>query len=112
SCAAAFPNFHSPVVAVSRNCECISDRGRHHHSEQRSNQKYAHHFSIHETPFCFLFKTVRSIILFMARAVDFALPLGSYTVLPLLDQCFSPHSLYLSFVTRRQAGSVAAKSRR
>ncbi len=27
----------------------------------------------------------------MARAVDFAVPLPSYTVLPLLDQRFSPH---------------------
>jgi hypothetical protein len=34
-----------------------------------------------------------------------ASPPESYTVFPLLDQCFSPHSLYLSFETRRQAGS-------
>jgi len=38
----------------------------------------------------------------MARAVDFAVPLPSYTLLPLLDQCLSPHSPYLTFVTRRQ----------
>jgi hypothetical protein len=25
------------------------------------------------------------------HTVDFAVPLGSYTLLPLLDQCFSPH---------------------
>jgi hypothetical protein len=30
----------------------------------------------------------------MARAVDFAVPLASYTLLPLLDRCLSPHSPY------------------
>jgi len=38
----------------------------------------------------------------MACAVDFAVPLPSYTLLPLLDQCLSPHFPYLTFVTRRQ----------
>jgi hypothetical protein len=42
----------------------------------------------------------------MARAVDFAVPLASHTLLPLLDRCFSPQFPYLSFVTRRQAGSL------
>jgi len=44
----------------------------------------------------------------MSRAVDFAVPLLSYSVLPLLDQRLWPHFLYLSFETRRQAGSFAA----
>src|SRR5215831_9884783 len=39
SCAAAFVNFHSPVVAVGRKCKHIRHRGRDHHAEQRSNQK-------------------------------------------------------------------------
>ena len=42
----------------------------------------------------------------MARAVDFAVPLASHTLLPLLDRCLSSHFPYLSFVTRRQAGSL------
>ena len=33
SCAAALVNFHPPVVAVGRNCECIRHRGRDHHAE-------------------------------------------------------------------------------
>jgi len=42
----------------------------------------------------------------MARVVDFAVPLASYTLLPLLDRCLSPHFPYLSFETRRQVGSL------
>jgi hypothetical protein len=42
----------------------------------------------------------------MARPVDCAIPLASYPVLPLLDQSFRSQSPYLSFVARRQAGSV------
>jgi len=42
----------------------------------------------------------------MTRAVDFAIPLVNYSVLSLLDQCLSSRSLYLTFVARRQAGSV------
>jgi hypothetical protein len=41
----------------------------------------------------------------MARAVDFVVPLKIYAVVPLLDQRF-PQLLYLSFETRRQAGSL------
>jgi hypothetical protein len=40
----------------------------------------------------------------MARAMDCAILLASYTVLPFLDQRLSAQSLYLSFATRRQAG--------
>ena len=50
--------------------------------------------------------TARSIILFMARAVDFAVPLGSCSMLS-LSYDFFPQFPYLAFVTRRQAGSVA-----
>src|SRR4029077_14847640 len=103
--ATAFVNFHSPVVAVSRNCEHIRNCGHDHHSAQHSNQKNPHHLSSHETPFCFLFKTVRSIILFMARLGDFPVPLTSCSELSLLH-VLSPQFLYLAFVTRRQAGSV------
>ena len=42
----------------------------------------------------------------MARAVDFAVPPASHTLLPLLDRCLFPQFSYLSFVTRRQAGSL------
>jgi len=38
-CAAALVNFHSPVIAVGRNCERIGKRGRDYHSAQHSNQK-------------------------------------------------------------------------
>jgi len=41
----------------------------------------------------------------MTRAVDFAVPLASYSVLPLLDQCLYLQLPYLTFVTWRQAGS-------
>src|SRR5262245_35697106 len=90
SCAAAFPDFPSPVVAVGRNCECVCECSGYHHSKQGSNQKYAHDFPFHETPFCFLITTIRFLILFMARVVDFAVPLRSHTAFPLLDRCF-PH---------------------
>ncbi len=42
----------------------------------------------------------------MARAVEFAVPLASHTLLSLLDRCLVPQLSYLSFVTRRQAGSL------
>ncbi len=47
--ATAFPDLHSPVIAVGRNCENKRDRGRHDHSAQDSNKKYADRFksSIH-----------------------------------------------------------------
>ena len=76
-CAAALVNFHSPVIAVGREREHIREGRRCRHSTQHSNEKYVDHFSFHETPFCFLFMIVRFLILFMARAVDFGLPLGS-----------------------------------
>src|SRR5215468_8827463 len=76
-CATAFVNLHPPVVAVGRKCEHIRERSRQHNAAQHSDQKQAHHFSIHETPFCFLLKIDCSTILFMARAVDFAMPLAS-----------------------------------
>ena len=44
SCATAFPNLHSPVIAVGRNCKNKRNRCRNHHSAQHSNQKYASHF--------------------------------------------------------------------
>jgi hypothetical protein len=84
-CATAFVYLHSPVIAVSRKCERVRERRRRHHSAQHSNQKNIYHFFLHGTPFCFLITTVRSLILFMARAVDFAVPLKSHTALPLLD---------------------------
>src|SRR3989442_12669356 len=66
-CTAAFLNLHSPVVAVGRKCEHISECGREHHAGEHANQIYVHHLSF-------------------------------------------PHSsLYLSFVTRRQAGSVTRR---
>jgi hypothetical protein len=45
SCTTAFPDLHSPVIAVGRYCEHKRDRCRNHYSAQRSNQKYASHFS-------------------------------------------------------------------
>jgi hypothetical protein len=50
---------------------------------------------------------VCSAILFMARPVDFAVPLESCSVFSLSGE-FIPTDRYLSFVTRRQAGSVAS----
>jgi len=97
SCATAFPDLHSPVMIVGRNCEYQRNRGRDHHSAQHSNQKYSFHSQLPHS-FILLSFTV-------ARAVDFAVPLPSYTVLPLLDQCFCPHFTYLRFESRRQAGS-------
>jgi hypothetical protein len=48
SSATAFPDLHSPVIAVARNCERKRDRGRHDHSAQDSNEKCAYHFvSLH-----------------------------------------------------------------
>jgi hypothetical protein len=44
SCAAAFPNLPSPVIAVGGNRKHKRDRGRHHHSAQHSDKKYAYHF--------------------------------------------------------------------
>jgi hypothetical protein len=46
----------------------------------------------------------------MAREVDFAVPLASYALLPLLDQCLFPQFPYLSFVTHRQAGFVLRRN--
>ena len=45
SCTSAFPNLHSPVIAVGRNCENKCNCGGDDHSAQRSDQKYASHFS-------------------------------------------------------------------
>ena len=42
----------------------------------------------------------------MVRAERFAVPFASHTLLSLLDRCLFPHFPYLSFVTRRQAGSL------
>ena len=42
----------------------------------------------------------------MARVVDFAVHLTGYHLFPLPDQRFSPQFPYLSFVTRRQGGSL------
>ena len=39
--AAVFPDLHSPVIAVGRNCECICEPSRDHHSAEHSNQKKA-----------------------------------------------------------------------
>ena len=36
-CATAFPDLHSPVSVIGRNCEYIRDSGRYDHSAQRSN---------------------------------------------------------------------------
>jgi hypothetical protein len=44
SSAAAFPDLHSPVIAVGRNCEPKRDRSRDDHSAQYSNKKYPYHF--------------------------------------------------------------------
>jgi len=49
--------------------------------------------------------TERSAVLFMTRAVDFPVPLRSCSVLS-LSYKFFPQFPYLSFVIRRQAGSV------
>jgi len=42
----------------------------------------------------------------MVRAVDCAIRLTGYRWSSLLDQYYPPHFPYLSFVARRQAGSV------
>ena len=46
--ATAFPDLHSPVIAVRRNCENKCNRGRHDYSAQDSNEECAYHFvSLH-----------------------------------------------------------------
>jgi hypothetical protein len=42
----------------------------------------------------------------MTRVVDFAVQLTGYQLFPLPDQRISPQLPYLSFVTRRQGGSL------
>jgi len=42
------------------------------------------------------------------RVVYCAIPLTGYRLFSLLDECFPPHVPYLSFVTRRQAGSLTS----
>ena len=44
SCATAFPDLHSPIIAVGRNCEPKRDRSRDDHSAQYSNKKYPYRF--------------------------------------------------------------------
>src|SRR5207249_4403049 len=96
-CATAVPDLHLPVIVVCRNCEYIRDRGGDHHSAQRSNQKYSFHFQL---PHSFILLSFA-----MARAVDFAVPLRSYTLVPLLDQCFSePFLPAFPFVGRSKLG--------
>jgi hypothetical protein len=105
SCATAFVNLHLPVVAVGRNCERVRERGGRHHSAQHSNQKNIYHFSLHGTPFCFISMTDHPANLFMARALDFAVPLGGCSPFSVSGEFF-PTFPYLIFVTRRQAGSL------
>jgi len=48
SSATAFPDFHSPIITVGRNCESNCNRSRHNHAAQISNEKCAYHFvSLH-----------------------------------------------------------------
>ena len=88
SCATALVNLHLPVVAVGRNCERVRERGRRHHSAQHSNQKNIYHFCLHGTPFCFISMTEHPANLFMARAVDFAVPLGGCSAFSLSGEFF------------------------
>jgi hypothetical protein len=44
----AFPDLHSPVIAIGRNREKKCNRSRHNHSAQISNEECAYHFvSLH-----------------------------------------------------------------
>src|SRR4029077_16933601 len=46
--ATTFPDFHSPIIAVGRNCESKCNCSRHNHSAQISNEEYAYQFvSLH-----------------------------------------------------------------
>jgi hypothetical protein len=48
SSATAFPDLHSPVIAVAGNCENKCNRSRHNHAAQISNEECAYHFvSLH-----------------------------------------------------------------
>src|SRR2546423_6009488 len=97
-CAAPFPDFHSPVIAVGRNCERIRDRGRDHHSAQHSNQKRASSSHVQYSPICDCFTAI-------ARLADFLLPLKSCPVLCLSGSTlFGTLLFYPSFATRRQPG--------
>ena len=87
-CATAFVNLHSPIVAVGRKCERVRECGCRHHSAQHSNQENIYHFSLHGTPFCFISMTDRPANLFMARAVDFAVPLGGCSPFSLSGEFF------------------------
>jgi len=73
--ATAVKDLHFPAKIVGRNCEHQRDRCHDHHSAQHSNQKYSFHFQL---PHSFILLSFT-----MARAVDFAVPLTSYIVLPL-----------------------------
>jgi hypothetical protein len=70
SCATAFPDLHSPMIAVGRNCEAKRDRCRNHHSAQHSNQKYASHFVFNIAAISLLLpRRVRQILLCHSGAV-------------------------------------------
>jgi hypothetical protein len=95
SSATAFPDLHSPVIAVSRDCEHKCDCCRNHHSAQHSDQKYASHCS-HKFNRWGLFRLLRM------RQI---LPCHSGAVpCSLFCTSASPTFPLLRFEARRQAG--------
>lgn len=44
SSAATFPDLHSPIIAVARNCQPKRDHSRDDHSAEYSNKKYPYRF--------------------------------------------------------------------
>src|SRR5262249_1135306 len=56
--------------------------------------------------FSYFPQSIALLFFSMAHVVDFAVPLTGYPLFALLDECYFPQMPYLSFVTRRQAGSV------
>jgi hypothetical protein len=93
SCATAFPDFHSPVIAVGRNCEHKRDRCRNHHSAEHSNQKYASHFTFNVAAIGLLLPLrVRQILLCHSGAVLCSLFCTSVIpILPLLQRIEARH---------------------
>jgi hypothetical protein len=93
-CPTASPDFHSPVIAVGRNCEHKRDCCRNHHSEQHSNQKYASHVS----------QKVNQRACYRYRASGrFCRPTQELFLPPSFAQALFPHFTYALIEARRSA---------
>jgi hypothetical protein len=101
SCAAAFPDLHSPVVAVGRNCEHKCDCGRNDHSAQNPNQKCPYHFSLNIAVIGLLLpRRVRQILLCHSGAILCSLFRATvFPTLPFTKDPSAPPSRFLAPAT-------------